>query len=57
MSTKKLLVGEGDWTCIKEVLGWIIDTKSGTVALLDPKLQELQDLPAILTTKQRMGRK
>ena len=49
--------GEGDWTCIREFLGLNIDTESGTVALLDPKLQELQDLPAILTTNQRMGRK
>ena len=30
---KKLLAGEGDWGCVKEVLGWIIDTKSVTVSL------------------------
>ena len=25
---KKLLAGEGDWKCVKEVLGWIIDTEA-----------------------------
>ena len=41
MSVKKLLTREGDWECVKEVLGWIIDTKSGTVALPERNLQEL----------------
>ena len=36
---KKLLDGEGDWECVKEVLGWIIDNEAGTVALLEHKLQ------------------
>ena len=26
VSVKKLVAGEGDWTCVKEVLGWILDT-------------------------------
>ena len=33
VSVKKLLAGEGDWECVKEVLGWIIDTKAEMVAL------------------------
>ena len=33
VSVKKLLTGEGDWTCVKEVLGWILDTEAGTVTL------------------------
>ena len=33
LSAKKLLAGEGCWTCAKEVLGWIIDTEAETVAL------------------------
>ena len=31
--TKKLMAGEDDWTCKKEVLGWRINTEAGTVAL------------------------
>ena len=36
---KKLLAGEGYWECVKEVLGWIIETEAGTVALPECKLQ------------------
>ena len=25
--------GEGNWTCVKEVLGWMIDIEAGTVSL------------------------
>ena len=57
MSVKTLLAREGDWECVKDVLGWIIDTKSGDVALLDHKLQDLQDLLEIPTTQRRMDRK
>ena len=47
----------GGWTCVNEFLGWIIDTKAETVALLESKLQELQYLLDIPTTPQQMGRK
>ena len=30
---KKIVEGEGGWTCVKEVLGWILDTEVGTVTL------------------------
>ena len=53
---KKLLAGEGDWECFKEVLGWIIDTEAGTIALPDCKLQELRDLLDIPLSQRRMGR-
>ena len=33
VSVKKLVAGEGDWTCVKEVLGLIPDTEAGTVTL------------------------
>ena len=33
VSVKKILAGEGYWECIKEVLGWIVDTEAGTVSL------------------------
>ena len=34
VSIKELLAGEGDWTYVKEVLGWTVDTEVGKVALL-----------------------
>ena len=34
VSVKKFVVGEGGWTCVKEVLGWILDTEAGRVTLL-----------------------
>ena len=49
LSVKNLLVGEGDWTCIKEVLGWTVDMKAVTGTLLERNLQEhfiLLALPA-----------
>ena len=56
-SVKKVLAGEGDWTCVKEVLRCIIDTEAGTVALPERKLREQQNLLAIPTTHRRMVRK
>ena len=49
LSVKNLLEGEGDWTCIKEVLGWTVDMKAVTGTLLERNLQEhfiLLALPA-----------
>ena len=57
MSVKKLVVGEGGWTCIKEVIGWILDTEAGTVTLLERKLEELLALVDIPATQRRVGRK
>ena len=47
MRVEKLVAGEGDWTCVKEVLGWILDTEAGTVE----ELLTLVDIPA---TQRRM---
>ena len=33
VSVKKLVAEEGDWICVKEVLGWILDTDAGTASL------------------------
>ena len=33
VSVKKLVAGEGDWTCVNEVLGWILNTEAETVTL------------------------
>ena len=54
---KMIKVVEGNWTCVKEVLGWTIDTEDRTVALLEQKVQELNQLLAILATKQCIIRK
>ena len=51
------MLGEGDWTCVKEVLGRILDTKAGTVTLPERKLEELLTLVDIPPTQRRMGRK
>ena len=47
----KLLAGEEDYACVKEVLRRIVDTKAGAVALPERKLQELCNLLAIPTTQ------
>ena len=57
VSVKKLVAVEGDWTCVKEVLGWILDTEAGTVTLPERKLEELLPLVNIPPTQRRMGRK
>ena len=50
VSVKNLVVGEGDWTCVKEVLGWILNTVAGTVTLSERKLEELLTMVGIPTT-------
>ena len=55
MSTKKLLEGEGNWTCVKKVLGWMVVTKLGTVALPERKLWKLLTLVDIPETQCRIG--
>ena len=54
MSVKKLVAGEGDWTCVKEVLGWILNTEAGTVTLPERKIEELLTLVNIPPTQRRM---
>ena len=51
------MVGEGNWTCKKEVLVWQIETEVGTVALPERKDLELLQLLAIPSTQRQMGRK
>ena len=57
VSVNKLMAGEGDWTCKKEVLGWRIDTEAGTVDFPERKHLVLLQLLAIPTTQCQMGRK
>ena len=55
MSVKKLVAGEGEWTCVKEVLGFLLKTEAGTVTLPERKLKELLTLVDIPPTQHRMG--
>ena len=57
VSVKKILAGEGEWNCAKEVLRWILDTEAGIVTLPECKLHKLRVLMSILITQRRMGRK
>ena len=41
VSVKKILVGEGDWNCIKDILRQIIDTEAGPFSLSESKIQKL----------------
>ena len=55
VSVKKLLVGESDWTCVKEVLGWTIDMEAGTVSPPLRNLWELLTLVDLPATQRRIG--
>ena len=57
MSVKNILAGEGGWTCVKEVLGWILDTEAGTVTLPEGELKELLTLVDIPATQCKMVQK
>ena len=57
VSNKKLLAGEVDWECMKEVLCWIVDTEAGRVSLPERNIKELYDLLDIPTYQRRMDRK
>ena len=57
VSENKILGGEGDWACVKEVIRWIVNTKAETVALPERNIQELRNLLAIPTNQRGMGRK
>ena len=49
VSVKTFVSGEGGWTCVKEFLGWILDTETGTVTPPESNLEEpltLVDIPA-----------
>ena len=54
---KKPLAVQGNWTYIKEFLGWAIDTEAGIISLLKHNIQKLLTHVDTLTTQHRMGRK
>ena len=55
VSMKNISAGNGDWTCVKDFLGWILDTEAGTVTLPERKLEEILTLVDIPATQRRMG--
>ena len=57
VSLKKALMGDGDWSHIKEIIGWVINTKMGTFSLSPNILADLQALLAISATQRRLSRK
>ena len=54
---KNILVGIGNYTCVKEVLVCTLDTEAGTVTLPERKLWELLTLVNIRETQRWMGQK
>ena len=57
MSVKKLLAGEEDRTCLKEIIGWILDTEAGMLTLQERKINKILPLVDIPATQRRMGQK
>ena len=54
---QKILVGEGNWTCVKEVWGWTFDMEVVIFALPECKLQELLSRIELTVTQRHVGRK
>ena len=57
VSLKKVAEGDGDWAQIKEILGWIINTKDGTLHLSPKQLKNLATILFIPLTQRHMIRK
>jgi hypothetical protein len=57
VSLKKALAGDGDWDTEKEILGWTIDTNSGTLRLSEKCLKDLRNLLNIPPSQRRISRK
>ena len=54
LSIKRLRVGEGEWTCIKEFIGWVMETKSGTVTLPYHKCRNILNILDLPSSKHFM---
>ena len=57
VSIKKALAGDGNWSLIKEILGWVLNTTSGTLHLSDKRRRDLKKLLTIPHTQLRLSRK
>ena len=54
-SKKKLAKGDGGWNQCKEVLGWILDTATGTLELTDRRKARLTTIFDDLRDKRRIS--
>ena len=57
VSLKKARAGDGNWSVSKEILGWIINSASGTISLSPKRITDLNTLLDIPPTQHRMSRK
>ena len=57
VNLKNLVAKKGDWTCVKEVLWWILDIEAEAVTLLERNFEELPTAVDIPTTQGRMVRR
>ena len=47
ISIKKALSGDGNWAQIKEILGWLVNAKDGTLQLSPSRLADLTSFLSI----------
>ena len=57
ISLKKVKAGDGYWSVSKEILGWMINSASGTISLSPKRITDLAILLNIPPTQHRMSRK
>ncbi len=58
VSLKKLLQGDGSWSTVKTILGWIVDTDAMTISLPERRRERLRELlDSITPTQHRLARK
>ena len=57
ISLKKAKAGDGDWDVTKEILGWVVNSATGTISLSQKRRADLETLLAIPSTQHRMSRK
>ena len=54
---KKVLAGEGDWSQVKDILSWIMNTQDSTLQLSSKHISDLRSQIAIPPTQHRIRRK
>ena len=57
VSLKKALAGDGDWNQVKEILGWIVDTRLGTLRLSQKRVSDLLHQLNIAPSRRKIRRK
>ena len=57
ISLKKASTGDGDWSASEEILGWIINTSTGTISLSPKRITDLNQLLDPPSSQRRMSRK